>query len=323
MHAVYNGDTKLTTGEEFFPASGPVNIIFNHPAPGVFVTDFEIRVGYDLNGNRSLDNDEIIYPLNVKDTAGLVIGPPMVRGASVGRYAVARAIIFGGTYYRRLPHTAYLLDVFRNPAVATAPSVYRPTKSGYVSFNCFSGPFSEWLTHNAGASFPASGGTSILKYEWDASTSFAMNLVGTSFEMTNALLTFYSNVVLSTATSYFSTSSESTATFPLSGALYDIPHGGNFSPMTILFDDPALNNLTRDDPAAAIARARLNQHMASYSLERKPLPGGDFSIHIVQIHHFGEIEDLYDFNYEAAMPAPLAAIVQIGFGNGGYGRTQG
>lgn len=327
MHAVYDdGGTKLSTGEDFFPASGPADIVFDHPGIFNFVADFEIRVGYDLNGNSSLDANEILCPLEVKDTSGRVIGPPMVRGASAGRYQAARTAIFVGTYATFLPHTAYLLDVFRDPAVATVASPYKPTLANTVGLNCFSGAYSEWLTHNSGATFPASGGTTILEYEWDFSTTFATNLVGNSFEVTNALMTYYSTVVLPAATAYFTTSTTSTATFPLSASFYDIPHFDH-SPawphVTVLFDDPGLSNAYEDDPYTAIARARLTEHKASYSLERVPLPGGGFTVQIVEIYHFGEITDLYDFNQEAAFPAPEAAIVQIGFGNGAYGRTEG
>jgi hypothetical protein len=38
---------------------------------------------------------------------------------------------------------------------------------------------------------------------------------------------------------------------------------------------------------------------------------------------FCTVEDLYDFNYECKYPAREAAVLQLGYGAGGFGRTSG
>lgn len=324
MHAVYDGGTKLSTGEAFFPAAGPANITFNHPlGSAAVVTDFEIRVGYDRNGNGKLDSDEIISPLEVKDAAGVAVGPPMIRGASDVRYSTASVAVDGEITLNPLAHAGPLLQIFRDGAVGGLPVDKRPTSSTVVGFNCFRGNYSEWLTHNCGASFSSSGDAQIPYYTWDRYTSLA-NLVGKCHQITTAGETLYTTSVKPIVVAHFSSLPVgSVATFPLAGGFFSVPHV-NESPgwpfTAVEFDEPLVPNVF-DDVNGSFARARIISHLARYTVEKKSLLSVDY-LDVTQVNYVGVVEDLYDFNYEAGLVAGQPAIVQIGHANGSYGATR-
>ena len=328
MYAVYTGGSKLPTGEGFSPLSGPININFNHPmGSSTFVTDFEIKVGYDLNGNSSLDTNEILNPLEVKNATGEVIGPPTVRGASDVRYTTALGVVAVGTVDFLVPHASKLLQLFYDGGPGGLPSDKQPTSSGTINVNSFSGSFSEWLTHNSGAAFSSGGAATIPYHQWNIATSLA-NLVGESHQIKQTAEDYYNTTVASVVEAYFLTNPVGhVATFPPSPTdYYNIPHNHE-SPewvpaTTVTFDEPLQVNGINDDVNGTIGRGRLLYHKAKFIVEKKSLMGVEW-LDMIQANYLGEVDDLYDFNQEAGGPAGESAIVQIGYGDGTYGRSAG
>ena len=328
MYAVYAGGSKLPTGEGFSPLSGPINITFNHPmVSSALVTDFEIKFGYDLNGNNSLDTNEILSPLEVKNATGDVIGSPQIRGASDVRYAAALGVVATGTIDFLVPHASKLLQIFYDGGPGGLPVDKQPTTSGTANFNCFSGSFSEWLTHNSGAAFSSGGEATIPYHQWNIATSLA-NLVGESYQIKDAAESYYNTTVESVVEAYFLTNPVGhVAAFPSSPTeYYNVPHihesPGWVPETTVTFDEPMQINGVNDDVNGTIGRGRLLYHKAKFIVEKKAFMGVEW-LEVIQANYMGEVDDLYDFNQEAGGPAGESAIVQIGYGAGAYGRSAG
>jgi hypothetical protein len=326
MWAVYVDGSKLA--ESNFPASGPAtNIVFDHPTLSLAIEkDFEIRAGYDWNGNHVLDSTEEIA-LHVTNASGTVIGPPTVRGTASTRYPVAMGIIdvaVADTF--TLPHASRLLQIFRDGNAASLPADKAPTATNTVNFNCYSDAFCVWLTHNAGAPFNSSGTASIKQYVWGTNTSLA-DLVAKSYQMKTAAESVYNSTVLTAANAFFATNPVGTiATFPLDGSNYNIPHtdespswvSNYLSGVTVTFDEPLQVNGVNDDINGTIGRGRVLSHTATYTIEKVD---GLFGPKLVlnSVHYTGTVEDLYDFNRDGGGAGEQAAIIQLGHGNGGYG----
>ena len=328
MYAVYAGGSKLPTGEGFSPLSGPINITFNHPmVSSALVTDFEIKFGYDLNGNSSLDTNEILSPLEVKNVTGDVIGSPLIRGASDVRYAAALGVVATGTIDFLVPHASKLLQIFYDGGPGGLPVDKQPTTSGTANFNCFSGSFSEWLTHNSGAAFSSGGEATIPYHQWNIATSLA-NLVGESCQIKDAAESYYNTTVESVVEAYFLTNPVGhVAAFPSSPTeYYNVPHihesPGWVPETTVTFDEPMQINGFNDDVNGTIGRGRLIYHKAKFIVEKKAFMGVEW-LEVIQANYMGEVDDLYDFNQEVGGPAGESAIVQIGYGAGAYGRSAG
>ena len=333
MYAVFVDGAKISGSDGFYPATGPADITFDHPSLSAAVEkDFELRVGYDLNGNSVLDSTEEM-PLFVKNTVGTVIGSPIARGTSSPRYPVAMGVVDAAVLDTvTLPHASRLLQIFRDGAATGLPTGKAPTATIPVTFNCYSDPWAVWLTHNAGASFNSFGTASIQQYVWDASTSLA-DLVCKSHQMKTAAESFYNSTVLTVANSFFATNPVgTTATFPLDGTAYNIPHTDE-SPLwvtnylagvTVTFDEPSQWNVGFDDVFGTIGRGRVLSHTARYTVEKRSDIFGDY-LKVTLVNYAGVVEDLYDFNQDGGGAGEEAAIIQLGHGNGGYGsgRTSG
>ncbi|RKX33731.1 MAG: hypothetical protein DRP71_09405 [Verrucomicrobia bacterium] len=327
MYAVYDGGSKLAGTDGFFPASGPADIAFDHPALSAAVLkDFEIRVGHDFNGNNTLDSGEILSPLKVKDGEGNDLGPPTVRGASVIRYGIDAAVVNVGVADVLLPHARRLLQIFRDGNKIGVPVEKKPTTSGTIGLNAFSGEYSEWLTHNGGAVFSPAGAASIPYHQWDPSTSLA-EMVGSSHQIEDAAEDYYDSTIKPIVTAYFASQPVGhVRTFPSSTTFYSVPHMHEspawVTATTVEFDEPLQVNGVYDDINGTIGRGRLTSHQAQYTVEKKSILGVMY-LDVTQSRYKGEVQDLYDFNQEAGGPPGAAATVQIGYGDGGYGRTKG
>ena len=140
--------------------------------------------------------------------------------------------------------------------------------------------------------------------------------------MRNALRSHYNQTVKPLATGYFASKPVGeVAYFPSATGFYDVPHdhdSPSWVPRTTasLRDAEAPLIPPTDDLGIAIGRARIKSHQVRYKLEKM----SNTQIDIIQVRHKGEVIDLYDFNYEGPTPAPYAAALQIGFGNGNYGQ---
>jgi hypothetical protein len=333
MYAVFFGGSKISGNEGFFPATGPADITFNHPS--VFTTleeDFELRVGYDLNGNSTLDSTEEI-PISVTNNVGRIIGPLIVRGTSSPRYPVAMTVVNAAVLDTvTFPHASRLLRIFRDATTTELPANKAPTAVSTISFNCYSDPWAVWLTHNAGAPFNASGTATIQYYIWGTNTSLA-DLTCNSYQMKPQADAFYNATVLPIANAFFATNPVGTiATFPLDGTSYNIPLTDespswvtNYLPgVTVTFDHPYQVNGINDDINGTIGRGRIISYTAKFTFEKKIFLGVEY-VGLTRTHVMGVVEDLYDFNRDGGGAGEEAAIIQLGHGNGSYGtgRTSG
>ena len=325
MYAVYDGGTIVTY--DFFPVSGPVNIVFDHTASkdGALV-DFDLKCGWDVNGNGELDSFDVLCPVNVKNFSGQIIGPAIVKGASTTKYGDSVDYINNAFYDPFIPHAKALLHIFLDGNTSAVATDRLPTQTNTVNFDCYSDPFCIWLTHNAGAPFNSSGTASIQQYVWGTNTSLA-DLTCNSYQMKTAVQLFYNSNVLAVANAFFATNPVGTiATFPLDGTAYGIPHPDESLPWvanylsgaTVAFDEPLQYNGVDDDINGTIGRGRILSHTAQFTIE-KVQDLFDTKLVLTNGRFTGIVEDLYDFNAEDQGAGGDAAIIQLGHGNGGYG----
>jgi hypothetical protein len=336
MYAIYDGSTKLSGGEGSFPASGPANMVFDHPATNTEFKDFDVKVGYDLNGDGTLGVDDALFPLRVVSTVtGLDKGPPVIRGSCMARYAAALESITnvlagawtspGWTTDAQIPNAKSLLRIFMDGNSSGVISPYPPSSSTNMEFNAFyPGYFSEWLTHNAGANFNEEGVATITEYQWEEDTPLSV-LVVVAPQIEDALSTYYSQVVYPQATNYFQTQLVWTvAYFPPSTDGFDIPHVSESQPWvpgcTLTFNTWWPDLL--DDTNGSIGRGRLLSHKARYRIQKTLNLLGSVELIVTEVQSWGELIDLYDFNHDVGGKSQDAAILQQGFGNGGYGPTR-
>ena len=314
------------SGRVPFDMDGECELNFLHPGSSPSVEDYIIKVGFDQNGNAELDSGDLSMPCLVENTTtDEIIGDPMVRGSSEDRYDDAKdsvdfMISFWGIPYGA-PHARGLLQIFRDGNEAGVPVDKQPTSSSNLSFNAFSGYFTEWLTHNSGASFDDGGSATLSEYAWDENTSLA-DLVATAPQNEDELSAFYTQSVYQIVTNYFEGLPVGTTNyFPSSVGWYDVPHT-NSSPSswvedyTVTFDSGWPNDV--DDLFGSIGRGRLLFHKARYKVEKRETLFGSELI-VTEVRSWGEVIDLYDWNHDTGGRLQDAAILQIGYGNGSYG----
>jgi hypothetical protein len=206
-----------------------------------------------------------------------------------------------------------------------------PTSSTTVSFDAFNGYFSEWLTHNSGASFSDEGVSDITEYTWNQSTS-AAEAIATSLQVRGEVRNFYITSVNSQAEAFFAGKPVGTvAYFPSSTGFYDIPHLQEspswVAPTTVTFHNFPEYMAMGDDVNGTIGRGRLLSHQARYKVEKQQVfynppdgsPTSAEELVITQVISQGAVSDLYDFNHLVGGAGQDAAILQIGFGKGAYG----
>jgi hypothetical protein len=130
-----------------------------------------------------------------------------------------------------------------------------------------------------------------------------------------------------------------TVSYPKSGGgSYGIayPHESPawVTPKTVSFSSTGLGgsgfpNAIIDDAAGMIGRGRVNSHRFRYTVEvKKILIGGNdpqvpASVvrgYQITARNIGEVEDLYDFNWNCGGVNRIGAGMQLGYSNGTYGR---
>lgn len=80
-------------------------------------------------------------------------------------------------------------------------------------------------------------------------------------------------------------------------------------------------NALADDLFATVARGRVLECKVAYSIEKIQTPSGNALV-VNSSCLAGTVEDLYDFSGEDGLPGIMAAIIQLGHGNGSYGPTR-
>jgi hypothetical protein len=217
-----------------------------------------------------------------------------------------------------------LLTIFWTGEADSLVEELQPTFSTSGAFDALSSPYSEWLTHNAGAHFSTTGIDPALKtHTWNHEKALA-HFVGKSKNIKDALEVYYNAKVKGGVESYF-------ASLPV-GTVAEFPRHDPFYTVLLPSESPSwvggatvnFNNggWPKDDLGNAIGRGRVLSLRARYTVEKKSLSGVEY-LKVTQVSYDGEVRDLYDFNQEATSLASAAATVQLGFGNGSYGRTNG
>lgn len=261
---------------------------------------------------------------------------PIVRGTSAEGYQDAKDYIdFAVKWAFTIPDASRILQVFRDGTyIHVSDESKRPKYLGAVEFNCFAedkdgtiGHFSSWLPHHSGVPFASNGDVQLSYYLWDKSTDLAQK-VGRYHQIVVAGREFFFKSGLSsTIKAYFSDKQVGDSyTFPSPDDFYPVPHKHE-SPVwvpftTVDFDDPLPNPIFAyfDDVYSGVGRGQLVKHEAQFTVQK--LADG---ILVTKTHHRGIVEDLYDFNRDAAGAGWRGATLQIGHGNGAYGanRTAG
>jgi len=330
----YSGSAKIAASDKFFPASGPLEFRV------VSETDFTIRVGYDKNSNSILDAQEEIQISTPATFDKSTKGEPTVRIISPETYssmqaAAALIISSAGT----IPHASEFLRLFQNGVAAGMPVDKRPTSADLIIFDAFKGEYSEWLTHNSGALFSNDGFSGVPFYHWDSTTS-ASEMAGLSYTTKSAVQTHFKTTILPQVVTYFENLPfNSIANFPLDGVSTVVQNHEStpawVKKTTVTFDDPILPNFGGDDAFGVIGRGRVTSHEARYKVRKVQITEyvGDDAIggprftestgYEVEARTVGCVEDLYDFNFNAGFINKIGAALQIGYGNGTYGRFAG
>jgi len=298
MWAVVNNQNQ-TAGEGFFPADGPADVVFDHNA-SEWRGDYDVFVGYDANSNSVLDESE-----RTPVTVPKLNQPLKIHGANSDAYAASNiAIATGGILGGYVvPLTEALLDIFFFGGTLQVEEGWKPTSTTTVSFNCFSDEWSDWLTHNAGAGFNASGDATIKLYTWDSSTQ-ASNKLATAPAIKDNLLGMYGLKQSQIASALENAEVGTEMSFPSATGWYEFPLN------RITFEDQPLHK----DEYYALARARISGFKVRF--KAKKISSG---VEIVETVTTGAIEDLYDFNYITPFPATEAATLQLSHGNGSFG----
>jgi hypothetical protein len=283
-----------------------------------------------------LDADDLVMPLEVVNTIlDTEIGPATVRGACSSHYddaLSAIANVFGESWFWdaltniKIPAAKALLYLFWNGAPTGTPDpLYAPDSgsTSSVGFNaCHPGYFSEWLTHNSGAAFSDSGETMLQEYQWGDTTPLA-NLVANAPQIENALGTFYYQAIYPQATNFFLNQPVGTETyFPPSTAGEDVPHESESQPWVpgcTLTLNSWWPDWTGDDTNVSVGRGRFLSHKARYRVKKEMNAAGFIEFTVTEVQSWGEMIDLYDFNWDVAGDAHNAAVMQVGYGNGSYG----
>lgn len=311
-----------------FGSFGICPIVFGQIGPDNNINDYVLCAGLDKNSNGKLDADEMEPEFVVRDSNGKVIGVPTVRASTLHSYSMCRWwVIRSANRVRLYPNGSALLRIFHDGNTSGVMADRLPSARVSWTMNCFGGPYSEWLTHNAGGAFSAAGIASINNYVWSLSTQPSKD-VADAKEMKQFAIDYYKTQVEPKEVADFFRKNPTIDDHPFSVTIVHpslspawvppLPPGNPPQP-TIEFKDSG-------DLAAAIGRGRVVEHKGDFDVHRTKDPSGKDVLSVTAWRSYGTVEDLYDFNFEQARRLALprkAATVQIGHGNGSYGRKAG
>jgi len=254
-----------------------------------------------------------------------------------------------------VPNAIALEKLFYTGDIGQLDAPYVPTASlPDESLNALGPPgdFSEWLTHAAGLQFNADGVATIKHYQWAAGTRIS-DLISASSPFstlrskgciisqmqnaTNAAVEDYKQAGVTVGQSQI---------FPPNATGYDLqsvlamlgkPH---WSPswvpkQTLLIgDEDGEAGIIPDDAFGTVGRSRFTNGKYWYVVKKEerigyvyipfsPPQEYSYTVVVVYLRVSGTSQDLYDFNHNVGGLSVPAAITQLSFGNGSYGRTHG
>lgn len=236
---------------------------------------------------------------------------------------------------------------------------YRPTSELHpdASLNVFGPPvdFNEWLTHSAGAAFNADGVTNTIKhYEWNELTPIATMLASSSpFSTLKNREEILSKMQAETNVTV---EAFKAAGIPV-GQTEIIPNDPNghdlqtalstlgkphwspswVPPQTLVIgnEDGYFFGSVPDDANNTLGRSRFTngrywfvvkrENRVEHYMTGEPPVTYDmpYKAVVIYLRVSGRSEDIYDFNHNCGGLSIPAAITQLSFGNGGYGRSHG
>jgi hypothetical protein len=304
---VRNGFNRIVAQGEIPSNGSPIEMELEETVFALTEPDaddgWEVHVGYDTNDDGDLDQAEG-FPLTI---TGLAREKVKVHLIANRRYLEADTMISTGTVFGGLIGQKFateLLKIFYTGNENAPDLEWRPNSTTTISFNCFASNFSEWLTHNSGEAFNATGTASQLKHcVWNnvPKTSEAIARDTLVTDIINAVYLQKLGQEISPAM----------AADP-AGTVREFPGGGSG------YQLPLTEHLTVET-FNAIGLGRFSGWTVSFAVKKI----GPLEYEVLETAVIGTLEDLYDFNITSPMPGAQAAMLQIGHGNGSYGRTTG
>jgi hypothetical protein len=324
--ASYQGGHKDFGSDTVVPPSGEVELrLFPSQYP------HELRVGYNANNNGTLDPEEEI-PLKVPSKFDQsAFGNPTVM--TIADYNSASLLGWG---IRSTPGLPGARNAFRLFYDGTSSAIDSPKPTpGTQRFDAFSSTYCEWLTHNDGTGFDSAGvDTNFAVYDWDALSALG-KVVGESYVIKQAAKDFFNSTLRAQVIADMAGRASGSAAIDYGRHAISHTHQSttSFVPRTtVLFGDPGVPDLI-DDEFAAIGRGRLLSHESRFIAQKIDITenvGSDEfpnfvtrTVIRVKIFPRGQVDDLYDFNYNAGGLSETGASLQLGYGNGAYARTGG
>lgn len=316
--AFWGPNDKVPGSDARFSSDSKAHMVFNHyPTPDPNSVEDQSRI-YQIMYGRDVNNDGILAYDNANYIKIPQIGNEIldVRAFSGVDYFYCWAQIVGGStsgtgWWTGKPFTVRLLRIFKDGSTANLESMYLPTLTRDVTLNCLdpASPFVDWLTHNAGANFATNGVATLKEYVWDAATAFSQFAAGAPQFADSEAEFFWDN---------WDTILPDWGSLPVGYSAWTDWYTlvDSSAPITVALGD----SVAQDDLFTAFARVRLVSHRVKYHVVKSPLS----SLPIIDgYHRTGELQDLYDFNVLTAYPGWVAAVVQLGYGNGSAGAPGG
>ena len=270
--AAYVNGTKVAGSDTPVPAQGnaQINMTFADPSSGAAVTDFRIKTGLDINGNGTLDGQDMIFALEVYQHATTEeLKYATVRGINKAQYewheekiawyvnptAAGVPLDPGGSPNLIAPFPRSFLHMFMNGNDGALLLNMKPDITRLEPMNAFlnatstNSCFSEWLTHNSGAGFSDQGLADIPFRQWNQGTRVSEFFAErTPFALETEVLAGDYLVEFQTPTGealeeyyngQFKAAAEALLQNQPDGATVTMPQGGGFQPFPFTSKSPS------------------------------------------------------------------------------------
>lgn len=253
-----------------------------------------------------------------------------------------------------VPNAIALEKLFYTGGPGQLDASYAPTVTLQdASLNALgsSGDFSEWLTHHTGSQFNTDGLAEIKHYQWAGGTKIS-NLIAASTPLStlksrSSIVSQMETDTATTVEAYRQTgvAAGQSQVFPDSNghdlqtelAALGKPH---WSPswiptQTLLIgDEDGYAGAIPDDAFGTVGRSRFTNAKYWFVVKKEtridyayipdsPPQESPYTAVVVYLRISGTSQDLYDFNHNGGGLSIPAAITQLSYGNGSYGRSNG
>jgi hypothetical protein len=272
--AAYISGTKVSGSDLAFPSTGNAPVEMAIPVSGNGAQEYEIRIGFDSNGNSQLDANEAsrieVYRRRSDNSPRYL----NVKGISKEKYLEHDQILSDKIHFLgQSPPAApakfarsFLALFYYNGGFTNISPNLVPSSSAVVQLDAFAegSGFSEWLTHNSGATFSDQGSTTINEYTWDTASEVSNFFAKRSpFSLESSVTTsqggyseyatptgselknFYNSQVKADAEAALASEPLGTSvTYPVGGGWYEFPREENQSLFASLSPEENANWVT-------------------------------------------------------------------------------